>query len=55
MGNKGNKNEFLAYQLLYFIFCQLETETSRMLKQLTETEKLTPEIIHALKVRHALA
>lgn len=40
---------------MYFVFCELETETGRMLKQLTTEEKSEGPLEHALKVRNALA
>lgn len=40
---------------MYFVFCELETETARMLKQLTSEEKQEPPLEHALKIRHALS
>ena len=39
---------------MYYVFCELETETLRMLKTLTAEEKQTPTIQHALKTRNAL-
>ena len=47
--------EFLAYKILYQIFCGMEMETLRMMKKLTAEEKKDPCIIHALEVRKALA
>lgn len=47
--------EFLAYQFLYYVFCELATETIRMLKTLTADEKKTEPMQHALKIRESLA
>ena len=46
--------EFLGYQFLYYVFCELETETLRMLKTLTLEEKQQEPMAHALKTRNAL-
>jgi len=46
--------EFLGYQFLYYVFCELETETLRMLKTLTADEKKMEPVAHALKTRNAL-
>jgi hypothetical protein len=35
----GNYLEFLAYKILYQIFCGMEMETLRMMKKLTPEEK----------------
>jgi len=40
---------------LYYVFCELETETLRMLKTLTAEEKLAEPVAHALKARNALS
>ena len=40
---------------MYFVFCDLETEVARLLKQLGEAEKASPEMQIALKIRKALA
>jgi len=40
--------EFLAYKILYYVFCDMETETMRMLKGLTPEEVKEESIIHAL-------
>ena len=45
----------MAYKILYHIFCDMETETLRLLKHLTPEEKSSEPIQHALKVRLALA
>jgi hypothetical protein len=50
----GNKFEFQAYQFLYYVFCELETQTNRMLKQSTNEEKKEACIQHALNIRKAL-
>ena len=50
----SSAQEFLGYQFLYYVFCELETETLRMLKTLTAEEKETEHIKHALKMRNAL-
>lgn len=52
---EGNRVEFLAYKILYQIFCGMEMETQRILKTLTEAEKKEECIAHALNVRKALA
>lgn len=39
---------------MYYVFCELETETLRMLKTLTAEEKQTPAVAHALRIRNAL-
>lgn len=39
---------------MYYVFCELETETLRMLKTLTSEEKASLEVSHALKTRNAL-
>lgn len=46
--------EFLAYQFLYYVFCELETETTRMLKTITAEEKKTEQMLYALKIRDSL-
>ena len=51
----GNPIEFMAYKLLYQIFCGMEMETLRVMKQLTESEKKQDCIKHALQVREAIA
>lgn len=51
----GHPTEFLAYKILYQIFCGMEMETLRVMKQLTESEKTEEAIKHALEVRKALA
>ena len=44
----------MAYQFLYYVFCELEAETLRMLKTLTEEDKKHEPVDHALKMRNAL-
>ena len=39
---------------MYYVFCELETETLRMLKTLTPEEKKQEPVAHALKTRNAL-
>ena len=51
----GNYHEFLAYKILYQILCEMEMEVLRTLRKLTDEEKKEEGIIHALKVRKALA
>ena len=51
----GNYHEFLAYKILYQILCEMEMEVLRTLRKLTTDEKKEEGIIHALKVRKALA
>lgn len=45
----------MAYKLLYYVFCEMETETLRMLKTLTAVEVKEEAIKHSLDVRKALA
>lgn len=45
----------MAYKILYHLFCDMETEILRMLKHLTNEEKESEPIKHALAVRSALA
>ena len=52
---KTNSIEFVAYKILYQLFCGMEMETLRVMKQLTGPEKLQECIKHALQVRKALA
>ena len=40
---------------MYYVFCELEAETLRMLKTLTPEEKQTEAVAHALKMRNALS
>lgn len=51
----GNEIEFLAYKILYQILCEMEMETMRAMRQLTEAEKAEPCVSHALEVRKSLA
>lgn len=44
----------MAYKILYHVFCDMESETLRILKHLTPEEKLEEPIKHALDVRKAL-
>lgn len=39
---------------MYYVFCELEAETLRMLKTLTAEDKATETMTHALKTRNAL-
>lgn len=54
-GVKGHKIEFLAYKILYHLFCDMEVDILRMLKHLTPEEKSSEPVKHALDVRSALA
>jgi hypothetical protein len=45
----------LAYKILYYLFCDMETEIIRMLKHLTPEEKRSEPVSHALQARQALA
>jgi SAC3 family protein LENG8/THP3 len=45
----------LAYKILYYLFCDMETDILRMLKHITPEEKLSEPVKHALAVRSALA
>ena len=46
--NEGSRIEFLAYKILYQVFCGMEMETLRVMKCLTEQEKQTESVSHAL-------
>lgn len=52
---EGNYVEFLAYKILYQIFCGMEMETLRMMKKLTKEERENECVVHAMDVRKALA
>lgn len=47
--------EFLAYQIMYLVFCGLDTEVCAILKQLTYQEKCEQPLQHALEVRKCLS
>lgn len=54
--SRKNRPEFLAYQLLYYVFCELVTQTNSTIKSFTAEEKAAEgPIAHALAIRKALA
>ena len=57
MGIKGKDNsvEFLAYKIIYFIFNDLQAETIKVMKKLTQEQKQRPEIKNALAIRDSLS
>jgi len=56
LNSRKNRPEFLAYQLLYYVFCELVTQTNSTIKSFTVEEKAAEgPIAHALAIRKALA
>jgi hypothetical protein len=51
----GNPDEFTAYRVLYFMYTCNKTDMNDLLAELTPTDKIKPEIKHALDVRSSLA
>lgn len=45
----------MAYKILYYLFCEMDTEILRTLKHLSTEEKRSEPVSHALQVRQALA
>ncbi|ESP01083.1 hypothetical protein LOTGIDRAFT_140003 [Lottia gigantea] len=54
-GNKGNKVEFTAYRILYYIFTSNSLDMTTALSLLSKADHLDVCIKHALKVRSAWA
>ncbi|KAL5395983.1 hypothetical protein PMIN04_000914 [Paraphaeosphaeria minitans] len=51
----GNPDEFTAYRVLYFVYTCNKTDMNDLLAELTPSDKIKPEIKHALDVRSSLA
>lgn len=51
----GHPTEFKAYRILYYIYTCNRTDMNDVLSELTQADKATKEIRHALAVRSALA
>lgn len=51
----GNREEFVAYRILYYIYTCNRTDLNDVLADLTPADKQKPSVQHALQVRSALA
>ena len=51
----GQRDEFTAYRLLYFILARSRSDMANMLATLTERDRRVPAIGHALQVRQAVS
>ena len=51
----GNREEFVAYRILYYIYTCNRTDLNDVLADLTIADKQKPGVQHALQVRSALA
>lgn len=51
----GNREEFVAYRILYYIYTCNRTDLNDVLADLTPADKQKPGVQHALQVRSALA
>ncbi|KDQ19181.1 hypothetical protein BOTBODRAFT_154146 [Botryobasidium botryosum FD-172 SS1] len=54
LGLKGNKDEFLAYRILYLLYARNRSDLNRLLSTLTPAQKQNPFVQHALSVQTAL-
>ncbi len=52
-GNRGHREEFLAYRLMFLILENLKIEAIKLIKEFNLKDKANPYVKHALKLRAA--